>query len=143
MPVISYQTSVNDKRWGKIFPEYEQVIDKCLKHIKAKGELSILLTNDKEIQALNKTYRGKNKPTNVLSFPQDAPLLGDVVMALETLKREAKEQDKTFHDHFCHLFIHGVLHLLGYDHENDKDQDKMESHEKKILHKLGIANPYI
>ena len=69
-------------------------------------------------------------------------MLGDVVMALETLHREAEEQDKTLHDHFAHLFIHGVLHLMGYDHENDIDQNKMEALEIKILNKLNIADPY-
>lgn len=124
--------------------EYESVIERALEAIpEAKGELSILLTNDVEIQQLNKQYRGFDKPTNVLSFPQDeVELLGDIAMAFETLQREAAEQEKTFSDHFTHLFVHGVLHLIGYDHEEDEDQRHMEQKEVEILHHLNIANPY-
>ena len=107
-------------------------------------EVSILLTDDAAIQVLNRDYRSFDKPTNVLSFPQDDEfLLGDIAMAYETLAREAAEQDKTFHDHFTHLFVHGVLHLLGYDHEEKHDQEDMEQQEIKILHGLGIQNPYV
>jgi probable rRNA maturation factor len=106
-------------------------------------EVSILLTNDAAIQNLNRDYRGFDKPTNVLSFPQDDDImLGDIAMAYETLVREAVEQDKTFHEHFTHLFVHGVLHLLGYDHEEKHDQKDMEQQEINILHGLGISDPY-
>lgn len=111
-------------------------------------EISIVLADDNFVQNLNKTYRGKNKPTNVLSFPQDPEPgageinLGDVVLAYQTVKKEAQSQGKSFMDHASHLLVHGILHLLGHDHENDEEAKEMESLEIKILEKLGIKNPY-
>lgn len=108
------------------------------------GELSVVLTDDAHIRALNHDYRGKDKATNVLSFPitPPAPLLGDIVFAQETLAREALEGDKAFTDHFAHLLIHGFLHLQGYDHESDADAAIMEALEIAALARLGIDNPY-
>jgi len=115
-------------------------------------ELSLVLTTDAEIRILNRIWRGQDKPTNVLSFPgdmdmahDDAPvLLGDVVIAFETTKREV-EDDKlaaSLSDHLSHLIVHGVLHLLGYDHEIDQDAEQMEQLETELLAGLGIPNPY-
>lgn len=146
MPSISYEYSVNFAEWEELY--FQQIIDSAISSIQKhcpdiSGEVSILLTNDEEIQELNKTYRGKDKPTNVLSFPQNEEgLLGDIAMALETLRREAVEQEKTLQEHFTHLFVHGVLHLSGYDHEHESDQRDMEQQEVKILHEMGISNPY-
>lgn len=108
------------------------------------GELSIALSDDAQVRALNRDYRGKDKPTNVLSFPmpEDSGLLGDVVLARETLEREAAEQGKTFADHLTHLVVHGVLHLYGFDHQNDTDAADMEAREVRALAQLGIDNPY-
>lgn len=117
-------------------------------------ELTVTLTNDKSIKILNRDFRAKDKPTNVLSFPMwdelsDIPdnagaiPLGDIIIAFETIKREAIEQEKTLPDHFTHMLIHGFLHLFGYDHMNDKDATEMESLEVKILKKLSISNPYV
>lgn len=116
------------------------------------AELCVVLADDGFVQALNKTYRGKDKPTNVLSFPagampagagpMPARLLGDVVLACETIAREAAEQDKSFADHLCHLVVHGVLHLLGHDHETDAQAEEMEALEREILHDLDISDPY-
>ncbi len=144
MPDIKYQISVGEARWKKALPEYKKIIDKSIAEIPGEGEVSILLTNDFEIQNLNRNFRQKDKPTNVLSFPQDeVGMLGDVALSLETLEREAAEQDKTLHEHFTHLFVHGVLHLMGHDHEiGDKEQAEMEALEIRILKRLGIANPY-
>lgn len=117
--------------------------------------IGISLSNDKEVQKLNKEYRGKNKPTNVLSFANidskdaldEAEIfneieLGDIIIALETTKAEAKTANISLKDHFSHLIAHGILHLAGYDHMNDKDADQMESMEVEILKQLNIKNPY-
>ncbi|WP_052741891.1 rRNA maturation RNase YbeY [Kiloniella litopenaei] len=121
----------------------------------SQAELSVVLANDTSVQALNKEYRGKDKPTNVLSFstlddPDEADLasqrgvlpLGDIVLSLETLISEANEQSKRLEDHFTHLLVHGVLHLLGYDHIEDDDALEMEGLEVEILNRLGVKNPY-
>jgi len=113
--------------------------------------LSVALMSDRGVQRLNHDFRGKNKPTNVLSFPADSLAtragrrveLGDVALALGVVRREAKEQSKAAADHLAHLMVHGVLHLLGYDHENDQDAARMERLERKALAALGIADPYI
>ena len=109
------------------------------------SEVSLVLTDDAAVQILNRDYRGKDRPTNVLSFPVvNAPgLLGDIVLSRETLVREAKIGEKAVHDHLTHLIIHGLLHLLGYDHETERDAVVMEALEVQALAKLGIANPYI
>lgn len=114
------------------------------------SELSVLLTGDEEIRSINAQWRSMDKPTNVLSFPavqlipgdSPGPLLGDIIMAQETIVREAAIDGKTFDAHFSHLAVHGLLHLLGYDHENDEDAEVMEGLERQILAKLGIADPY-
>ena len=110
--------------------------------------LTIVLSDDDEVQALNAHYRGKDKPTNVLSFPDGdadetgAQQLGDIILSYDTIAREAAEQGKEFAHHLTHLVMHGVLHLLGYDHENAKDAEAMESREVALLKAMGIANPY-
>lgn len=116
-------------------------------------EVSIVLADDAAVREMNRQYRGQDKPTNVLSFaaldddgaplPEGAPLLlGDVVLAFETTRREALEQDKPLADHFGHLVVHGVLHLLGFDHEDDGDAAEMEALERAILAALGVPDPY-
>jgi probable rRNA maturation factor len=106
-------------------------------------ELSILLTTDSASRKLNALYRGKDKPTNVLSFPAgDSLMLGDIAVAYGVTAREAKTEHKTLTAHLSHLVVHGVLHLLGYDHEDEKDAVTMERRERKILADLGIADPY-
>lgn len=115
------------------------------------AEISLVFTNDIHICSLNEEYRGKPSATNVLSFPALPPdseacnhqlLLGDVVLSFETITNEAQDQGKDFENHLCHLIIHGVLHLLGYDHEIDADAEKMERIEISALAQLGVANPY-
>ncbi len=112
-------------------------------------ELSLVFVDDDRIQELNREWRDKDKPTNVLSFPgedEDAeifgPLLGDIIFALETVTREAREQEISFSDHYCHLVVHGLLHLFGYDHQIDEEAEVMEALEKRILAEMGIADPY-
>lgn len=119
-------------------------------------EVAVRLTDDAEVQGLNRDYRGKDKPTNVLSFPQIQPdlidmlansddgeiLLGDIVMAFDTCAREAAEKGISLTDHATHLIVHGALHLVGYDHQDDAAALHMESIEVKALASLGIGNPY-
>lgn len=144
---------MEDEAWPQgLEPVAQQAIETALNEsgISLQGpvELSILLTNDAGQQALNKQWRQKDRSTNVLSFPNLQPsepvigLIGDISMALETLEREAKELDKSFTDHFTHLLVHGLLHCLGYDHENDTDALVMEGLETQILSRLGIKDPY-
>ena len=113
------------------------------------AELSLHLVGDAEIQALNATWRGKDAPTNVLSFPVvkasalgDARLLGDVFVSLPTLKREAEAEGKALADHYRHLVIHGFLHLVGFDHETESEAEAMEEVERRALAKLGVSDPY-
>ena len=118
-------------------------------HNVAGAELSVMLTDDESIRAINAQWRQKDAPTNVLSFPAPpsmpgAPrLLGDIVIAHETTAREAEAEGKPFADHLGHLAVHGFLHLLGYDHESDTDAEVMERLEREILAKLGVPDPYL
>lgn len=113
-------------------------------------ELSLLFTDNETIRELNAQWRGKDKPTNVLSFPAfpiapgDAvpPMLGDIVLASETVHAEAELENKPFKHHLSHLMVHGFLHLLGYDHEEDEDAETMEQLERQVLERLAIPDPY-
>jgi probable rRNA maturation factor len=115
-----------------------------------RSELSIVFTDDAHIRALNAGWRGKDKPTNVLSFPAfpvkpgDAlpPMLGDIVLAAGTVAREAELEEKPFDHHLLHLIIHGTLHLLGYDHETEAEAEIMEALERRALARLAIPDPY-
>ena len=109
------------------------------------GEVSVLFTDDAEIEVLNRTYRGKDKPTDVLSFPaaeMDHPFLGDIALSLGVSRRDAAAQGKQMDQHFAHLVIHGVLHLLGHDHINDTEAEEMEALERSALASLGWPDPY-
>lgn len=113
-------------------------------------ELSLLFTDDASIQAINREWRKIDKPTNVLSFPayplrpgdKPGPMLGDIILADDTIRREAAELEKTFDDHLTHLLVHGFLHLFGYDHMNNADAERMEALETGILTELGLSDPY-
>jgi probable rRNA maturation factor len=158
---IHIDVIVEDTSWSKarlgvktFFPAVLEAAFKSLP-VKPKSPLdvSITLTNDKTIKILNRDHRGKNKPTNVLSFPlwesigdipsgSEAVPLGDIIIAYETMAKEATEQNKKLKDHMAHMLVHGFLHLLGYDHMNDQEAEKMEKLEVKILKKLDIKDPY-
>lgn len=108
------------------------------------ADLSVALMDDADIQKLNAHYRGKDKPTNVLSFAPDGhnPVMGDIALAYETCAREAEAKRISLTDHFVHLLVHGYLHLSGYDHQTETDAGVMEALEISALARLGIANPY-
>lgn len=116
----------------------------------ADSELSLLFTDDAAIRRLNANWRAKDKPTNVLSFPSFdvavgdplPPLLGDVVLAAETVRREAETERKPLPHHIAHLLVHGLLHLVGHDHEHDEEAERMEALERRILARLAIPDPY-
>lgn len=117
------------------------------------AELSVLLADNTFVQSLNRKFRGKDMPTNILSFPHapspadalhnEPSSLGDIALAYETVKTEAKHQRKSFDDHLAHLVVHGVLHLLGYDHMDNKDAEQMEQRERDLLKLFGIKDPYL
>ncbi len=115
---------------------------------KTPAIVSLLITSSDEIQELNRQYRGKDKATNVLSFPMQSPeevdicLLGDVVLCAEVIKQEAQQQSKTEESHWAHMVVHGMLHLQGYDHVDDDEAQIMEQLEIKILKQIGIDSPY-
>jgi probable rRNA maturation factor len=115
------------------------------------SELSLVFTDDAHIKALNAAWRGKDQPTNVLSFPAATlgmsetslpPMLGDIIVAYQTVRREADAENKPFDHHLAHLVAHGILHLLGHDHEDDEQADLMESIERRVLARLAIGDPY-
>jgi probable rRNA maturation factor len=150
---LHIEISRNSEGWpDALDARAEQAVREALKQSKAKiagaSELSIVLTDDEEQQGLNRDWRGIDKTTNVLSFPQIEPfgpvsgLLGDIILARETLEREATDQGVSFDDHFTHLVVHGFLHILGYDHMDDDEALAMEGLETQILASLGVADPY-
>ena len=106
------------------------------------SEMAIVLADDALVQTLNARFRGVDRPTNVLAFRAGAPELGDVIIARDTLYREAGDKNITAHAHLAHLIVHGTLHLLGFDHDDDQNANIMEELEISILAKLGLANPY-
>jgi len=136
---------VEDQGWRShrgLQARLKNAADAARKAAKLKGGFTILLADDKRLRALNREFRGKDKPTNVLSFPSAGSYRGDIAIAYGVTGKEAKETGKPFADHAAHLVVHGVLHLAGHDHERPKDAKVMEPLEVKILKRLGIADPY-
>ncbi|WP_279363637.1 rRNA maturation RNase YbeY [Xanthomonas sacchari] len=133
-------------------PSFRKWVAAVLKGRIREADLAIRLVDDREGRALNQHYRGKDYATNVLSFPAELPeglpkgvklpLLGDLVICAPVVAREAAEQDKPLNAHYAHLTVHGVLHLLGWDHEDDKEAEAMEQLEREILADLGVSDPY-
>jgi probable rRNA maturation factor len=144
------RTAVNvvvlDAAWRKALPGVERLVRKAARAATAnrKRSLTVALADDRRMRALNARDRKKDKPTNVLSYPSgERGYLGDIVLARQTVWREAKSQGKTPADHVAHLVVHGTLHLLGYDHEtSEADAERMEALERRLLARLGIADPY-
>ncbi len=143
MPEINIMRVGGD--WSKALKAYKRRINGwCCAALapKSSGTVTVVLAHDAFIQELNHQYRGKNKPTNVLSFAGETGELGDIVLGFETIKREALAQGKSFAAHTAHLVVHGILHLLGFDHEKPREAGIMEKKEIAILAQLGYANPY-
>jgi probable rRNA maturation factor len=148
------EIDVADKRWRRV-PQLQHWMVKahglCLTKTDAAKSVTVLLADDGAVKALNRRWRGKNKPTNVLSFPapdiklprSEAKPLGDLALAYDTCAREAKAQGKSLRAHAVHLVVHGLLHLVGHDHASDDEANRMEARETRILAKLGIADPYM
>ena len=137
--------------WQGLLTRAEAMILPVLSIGDLTPEYTVLICDDAAIQTLNRDFRGKDKPTNVLSFPEfeafQVPdtghhFIGDIAMSFDTLQREADAAGIPLSDHATHLFIHSVLHLFGYDHQNEAEAEEMEAREVLILQKLGIKNPY-
>lgn len=158
---VHIDTVIDDPRWSKARLGLKTLLPVALETAfktlptkpKAPLDVTITLGTDKQIRVLNRDHRNKDKPTNVLSFPlwdtlDDIPAsrepvpIGDIIIAFETMAREADEQDKSLKHHLTHMLVHGFLHLLGYDHMTDAEAAEMESLEVKILKKLEIKDPY-
>ncbi len=114
---------------------------------KTRGEMGLRIVGESESRVLNARYRKKNKPTNVLSFPYpeltSEGVLGDIVVCASVVAREAREQNKSPRAHWAHMIVHGVLHLLGHDHIENKDAERMEARERALLNLFGFADPYV
>jgi len=134
--------------WASALPEARGIVwhaaRAALRAAGDRGSLCIVLSSDAELRRLNRAWRGTDRPTNVLSFPAggEVPSRGDVILACETVLREARRQRKQPRHHLSHLVVHGVLHLLGHDHETADGARLMEGLERKVLARLGIADPY-
>ncbi len=170
MSIIEYSLIVDAEDWEQKLPEYQTVADAAfnatMDFVINEFELelfdfekeffcNLILTNDNQVQTLNNQFRNIDKPTNVLSFANVDALdfadnleqnsevsLGEIFIAIETLEKEADEKSISLSNHFSHLFVHGILHLLGFDHQTDDDADEMEQIEIDILKTINITNPY-
>jgi probable rRNA maturation factor len=149
VPLVDIE--IEHEAWEDALPQASELvrlaIEASFAHLGAKEQLDVvvLLTNDDEMKALNKTFRQKEKPTNVLSFPAPEmmhPHLGDIALGYETCIKEANAQGKSLKDHLLHLTVHGSLHLLGYDHLSEPEANEMEALEREILKGLAVADPY-
>jgi probable rRNA maturation factor len=149
---LTIDLRIADERWS-VLGDCDQfaahVLGLAAARMSATGEAAILLTDDAEMRALNKQWRGLDKPTDVLSFPRDAPeipgqpqYLGDIAVGYDTALRDAESMGRPFEAHMAHLLIHGFLHLLGYDHIEAEDAKVMEPLEVELLASLGWADPY-
>ncbi|MFN7127634.1 MAG: rRNA maturation RNase YbeY [Brevundimonas sp.] len=141
------EIEVEAEAWTTALPDAQAVVETAAKAAlgAVEGDIVVLLTGDEAVRDLNGRFRDKDKPTNVLSFPAPenaAPHLGDIVLAYGVCATEAQAQGKILGDHLSHLVVHGVLHLLGRDHEDDAEAEEMEAEEREILAQIGVADPY-
>lgn len=141
------EVEIDSDGWTEALPEAAAVVERAARAAlgTVEGDVVVLLAADEAVQDLNQRFRDKDRPTNVLSFPAAEsafPHLGDVVLGYAYCAAEAEAQGKTLSDHLSHLVVHGVLHLLGRDHEDDAEAEEMEAEEREILAELGVADPY-
>lgn len=162
MPQLDIQISVEDEGWPEehaLLVLADRVLSAAVEDLSSSEsqpfpaqpvELSLVFTGDAAIRQINAEWRGKDKPTNVLSFPafpiepgaMPGPMLGDIVIARETVEREAADLEKSAQAHLTHLLVHGFLHLFGYDHLENDEAERMETIETRILATLGLSDPY-
>jgi probable rRNA maturation factor len=142
---VTLEPVILDPRWRRAVGGpcgfVRRFAEAALKAAKGTGPVSVALASDAQVQTLNASFRDKDKPTNVLSFPGVGGG-GDVILALETIRAEARDQGKSLGDHAGHLIVHGILHLFGYDHQMPGEARRMERLERAILARLGVADPY-
>lgn len=170
MPQVFLDIDIEEKRWLKSLPDVSEIAEKvknaAIDHVLRNADVDVLKTNkpliisvclssDEHVREFNRNFRNIDKPTNVLTFANmdfadfkaenemfDEIDLGSIIVAYETMQKEADIENITLHAHFCHLLTHGILHILGFDHIKDEDAEYMEGFEKSILHNLGISDPY-
>lgn len=141
------EVEIDSDEWTEALPDAAAVVERAARAAlgTVEGDVVVLLAADEAVQDLNQRFRDKDRPTNVLSFPAAEsafPHLGDVVLGYAYCAAEAEAQGKTLSDHLSHLVVHGVLHLLGRDHEDDAEAEEMEAEEREILAELGVSDPY-
>ncbi|MGR5219564.1 rRNA maturation RNase YbeY [Vibrio parahaemolyticus] len=146
---LDLQLAVESEKGLPTADEFQQWLDKAIRPFQQDAELTIRIVDEEESHQLNLDYRGKDKPTNVLSFPFEAPpgvemdLLGDMVICRQVVEKEAIEQSKPLIAHWAHMVVHGSLHLLGYDHIKDEEAEEMEALETEIMRDMGFEDPYL
>lgn len=146
--VLDLQLACENQQGLPAESDFQRWLDGTITGFQEEAEVTVRLVDEAESNELNLTYRGKDKPTNVLSFPFEAPpgielpLLGDLVICRQVVEREAVEQGKPLEAHWAHMVVHGCLHLLGYDHIEDDEAEEMEQLERDIMNELGYADPY-
>lgn len=146
---LDLQLAVEDENGLPEFDDIQLWLNRAVEKFQPQAEVTVRIVDEEESHQLNHDYRGKDKPTNVLSFPFEAPpgmeidLLGDLIICRQVVEREAAEQDKPLMAHWAHMVVHGSLHLLGYDHIEDDEAEEMESLETEIMQSMGFEDPYI
>lgn len=146
---LDLQIAVENEQGLPTEQDIQLWLDKTIPQFQENAELTVRIVDTEESHQLNHDYRGKDKPTNVLSFPFEAPpgveldLLGDLIICRQVVEKEAEEQSKPLLAHWAHMVVHGSLHLLGYDHIEDDEAEEMESLETEIMQTMGFEDPYI
>ncbi|CAK2487239.1 endoribonuclease YbeY [Vibrio crassostreae] len=146
---LDLQIAVENEQGLPTEQDIQLWLDKTISQFQENAELTVRIVDTQESHQLNHEYRGKDKPTNVLSFPFEAPpgieldLLGDLIICRQVVEKEAEEQSKPLLAHWAHMVVHGSLHLLGYDHIEDDEAEEMESLETEIMQTMGFEDPYI